>query len=360
MFCWHYNKELMDFIEKLIEDTGGSYKKGALIEAMMRGDNITIFSADYLNGDTYGQVKNKRTVRAFKKNAGQIFLHYQALNSAVSFAHVNEPKIAFSKLSFDQKKAVFKKAIDSMSYKFIGWDFNEGDFTSMLLDTISKCLQIFDRINQGEMSVEPLSIEEKNGYLRTLNAIVKDAKFAKRTSGNIDKEVLEKAQFRSAIPKSVEEHNLAMSQFYKRIIEHITDINHDGFDEASKAQINQMTSTLEQISDSYIDGVLDPEDIHNKKVIEPKNNTDLVIWLLQNIKLVKPCITKKKGEGDDKMDEFLIDINEMVKDCNTTCKNKTLEQKTHSKKRVELIRDTTIQCVKMIDYLQKTYPEAMK
>ena len=105
------------------------------------------------------------------------------------------------------------------------------------------------------------------------------------------------------------------------------DIDNDIFKDLSEKESTEISTTLEQIKDSYIDGSFNEIDVFIKKKPIKKNGTDLIIWLLKNAKLVKQCAVEVKNKDDHTMEEILIKINEIAKQCNTVCLDESKTQR---------------------------------
>ncbi|WP_375144640.1 hypothetical protein, partial [Vibrio parahaemolyticus] len=83
-----------------------------------------------------------------------------------------------------------------------------------------------------------------------------------------------------------------------------------------------------------------------------KTNTEIVIWLLENMTLQKQSIDKSNTTDIEEMNKLLSEINKIVKDCNLFC-NENSNENEINKFRLRTIIKVCLQFKKLVEFLAK-------
>ncbi|EKG0006110.1 hypothetical protein O1D82_003623, partial [Vibrio cholerae] len=318
-FSFSYNEELMSFISRIKEDSNGAFKTTGLINKLIRNEPITIYNSEHLDQKVVETINKGSTVKRFSQNASQIKLHFLAANDF--HGKSKDVDLDLKAMSLIEFNSFITDLVNKKNFVAIFDKYNNHSFIDVLLDKIRLCLSYYDTDVMKGLTLVPISNEEKNNYLRELNQIKKAGQFNKRTCCFVyDVEKLNEVKRISQFSRHRLSKNKRMATVYEQLDEMV-----NAMDSINDEEKREVLNTLKLLKLGYEQNAINPS--NPLEAYEPieKTNTEIVIWLLENMTLQKQSIDKSNTTDIEEMNKLLSEINKIVKDCNLFCNENSNE-----------------------------------
>ncbi|MEK2215845.1 hypothetical protein WOC36_00990 [Vibrio parahaemolyticus] len=345
-FSFSYNDELMSFIKRIKDDSNDAFKTTGLINKLIRNEPITIYNSEHLDQKVVETINKGSTVKRFSQNASQIKLHFLAANEFHGKSkYVDLDLKAMSLIEFN---SFISELVSKKNFVAIFDKYNNHSFIDILLEKIKLCLSYYDTDVMKGLMLVPITSEEKNNYLRELNQIKKAGNFNKRTCCFVyDVEKLNEVKRISQFSRHRLSKNKRMSTVYEQLDELVNDM--DNINDEEKREV---LNTLKLLKIAYEQNNINPSNPLSAYEPIEKTNTEIVIWLLENMTLQKQSIDKSNTTDIEEMNKLLSEINKIVKDCNLFCNENSNENEVN-KFRLRTIIKVCLQYKKLVEFLAK-------
>ncbi|MFN1548795.1 hypothetical protein [Vibrio natriegens] len=345
-FSFSYNDELMSFISRIKEDANDAFKTTGLINKLIRNEPITIYNSEHLDQEIVKTINKGSTVKRFSQNASQIKLHFLAASEF--HGKSKDVDIDLKAMSLSVFNSFISDLINKKNFVAIFDKYNNHSFIDVLLDKIRLCLSYYDTDVMKGLTLVPISNEEKNNYLRELNQIKKAGQFNKRTCCFIyDVEKLNEVKRISQFSRHRLSKNKRMATVYEQLDELVNEM--DNIQDEEKREV---LNTLKLLKLGYEQNAINPSNPLSAYEPVEKTNTEIVIWLLENMTLQKQSIDKSNTKDIEEMNKLLSEINKIVKDCNLFC-NENSNVNEINKFRLRTIIKVCLQFKKLVEFLSK-------
>ncbi|MCF9369425.1 hypothetical protein J7903_04335 [Vibrio parahaemolyticus] len=345
-FSFSYNEELMSFISRIKEDSNGAFKTTGLINKLIRNEPITIYSSQHLDQKVVETINKGSTVKRFSQNASQIKLHFLAASEF--HGKSKDVDLDLKAMSLSEFNSIISDLINKKNFVAIFDKYNNQSFIDILLEKIKLCLSYYDTDVMKGLTLVPITSEEKNNYLRELNQIKKAGNFNKRTCCFIyDVEQLNEVKRISQFSRHRLSKNKRMATVYSQLDELVNDM--ESINDEEKREV---LNTLKLLKLGYEQNAINPSNPLSAYEPVEKTNTEIVIWLLENMTLQKQSIDKSNTSDIEEMNKLLSEINKLVKDCNVFC-NENSNENEINKFRLRTIIKVCLQFKKLIEFLAK-------
>ncbi|HCE1742453.1 TPA: hypothetical protein NGS33_000109 [Vibrio parahaemolyticus] len=345
-FSFSYNDELMSFIKRIKDDANDAFKTTGLINKLIRNEPITIYNSEHLDQKVVETINKGSTVKRFSQNASQIKLHFLAASDF--HGKSKDVDIDLKAMSLIEFNSFITELVSKKNFVSIFNNYNNQSFIDILLEKIKTCLSYYDTDVMKGLTLVPISSEEKNNYLRELNQIKKAGNFNKRTCCFVyDVEKLNEVKRISQFSRHRLSKNKRMATVYSQLDELVNDM--DNINDEEKREV---LNTLQLLKLGYEQNAINPN--NPLEAYEPieKTNTEIVIWLLENMTLQKQSIDKSNKTDIEEMNKLLSEINKLVKDCNVFC-NENSNENEINKFRLRTIIKVCLQYKKLVEFLSK-------
>ncbi|MCG9594980.1 hypothetical protein L1D58_25730, partial [Vibrio diabolicus] len=318
-FSFSYNDELMSFISRIKDDANGAFKTTGLINKLIRNEPITIYNSEHLDQEIVKTINKGSTVKRFSQNASQIKLHFLAASDF--HGKSKDVELDLKAMSLIEFNSFISELVSKKNFVSIFNNYNNQSFIDVLLDKIRLCLSFYDTDVMKGLTLVPITNEEKNNYLRELNQIKKAGNFNKRTCCFVyDVEKLNEVKRISQFSRHRLSKNKRMATVYSQLDELV-----NGLDNLNDEEKREVLNTIKLLKLGYEQNAINPS--NPLEAYEPieKTNTEIVIWLLENMTLQKQSIDKSNKTDIEEMNKLLSEINKIVKDCNLFCNENSNE-----------------------------------
>ncbi|MCR9576124.1 hypothetical protein NB501_11735 [Vibrio alginolyticus] len=345
-FSFSYNEELMSFISRIKEDTNGAFKTTGLINKLIRNEPITIYNSEHLDQEIVKTINKGSTVKRFSQNASQIKLHFLAASEF--HGKSKDVDLDLKAMSLSEFNSFITELVNKKNFVAIFDKYNNHSFIDILLEKIKLCLSFYDTDVMKGLTLVPITSEEKNNYLRELNQIKKSGNFNKRTCCFIyDVEQLNEVKRISQFSRHRLSKNKRMATVYEQLDELVNDMATINDEEK-----REMLNTFKLLKLGYEQNAINPSNPLSAYEPIEKTNTEIVIWLLENMTLQKQSIDKSNTTDIQEMNKLLSEINKLVKDCNVFC-NENSNENELNKFRLRTIIKVCLQYKKLVEFLAK-------
>ncbi|HHC7200555.1 TPA: hypothetical protein ACN4AY_003461 [Vibrio parahaemolyticus] len=345
-FSFSYNDELMRFIKRIKDDANGAFKTTGLINKLIRNEPITIYSSEHLDQKIVETINKGSTVKRFSQNASQIKLHFLAANEF--HGKSKDVELDLKAMSLIEFNSFISELVSKKNFVSIFNNYNNQSFIDILLEKIKTCLSYYDTDVMKGLTLVPISSEEKNNYLRELNQIKKAGNFNKRTCCFVyDVEKLNEVKRISQFSRHRLSKNKRMATLYSQLDELV-----NGMDNINDEEKREVLNTLQLLKLAYEQNNINPSNPLSAYEPIEKTNTEIVIWLLENMTLQKQSIDKSNKTDIEEMNKLLSEINKLVKDCNVFC-NENSNENEINKFRLRTIIKVCLQFKKLVEFLAK-------
>ncbi|HII4309783.1 TPA: hypothetical protein ACY4PQ_000797 [Vibrio parahaemolyticus] len=345
-FSFSYNEELMSFISRIKEDTNGAFKTTGLINKLIRNEAITIYNSEHLDQKVVETINKGSTVKRFSQNASQIKLHFLAASEF--HGKSKDVDIDLKAMSLSEFNSFITDLVNKKNFVAIFDKYNNHSFIDILLEKIKLCLSYYDTDVMKGLTLVPISSEEKNNYLRELNQIKKSGNFNKRTCCFVyDVEKLNEVKRISQFSRHRLSKNKRMATVYSQLDELVNDMA-----TIHEEEKREVLNTLKLLKLGYEQNAINPSNPLSAYEPVEKTNTEIVIWLLENMTLQKQSIDKSNTSDIEEMNKLLSEINKLVKDCNMFC-NENSNENEINKFRLRTIIKVCLQFKKLVEFLSK-------
>ncbi|EJG1946626.1 hypothetical protein J7943_13485 [Vibrio parahaemolyticus] len=345
-FSFSYNDELMSFISRIKEDTNGAFKTTGLINKLIRNEPITIYNSEHLDQKVVETINKGSTVKRFSQNASQIKLHFLAANEF--HGKSKDVDLDLKAMSLIEFNSFISELVSKKNFVSIFNRYNNQSFIDILLEKIKTCLSYYDTDVMKGLTLVPISSEEKNNYLRELNQIKKAGNFNKRTCCFVyDVEKLNEVKRISQFSRHRLSKNKRMATVYSQLDELV-----NGLDNINDEEKREVLNTLKLLKLGYEQNAINPSNPLEAYEPTEKTNTEIVIWLLENMTLQKQSIDKSNTTDIEEMNKLLSEINKIVRDCNLFC-NENSNENEINKFRLRTIIKVCLQYKKLVEFLSK-------
>ncbi|EII5836554.1 hypothetical protein LLL92_004643 [Vibrio parahaemolyticus] len=345
-FSFSYNEELMSFISRIKEDSNGAFKTTGLINKLIRNEPITIYNSEHLDQEIVKTINKGSTVKRFSQNASQIKLHFLAASEF--HGKSKDVDIDLKAMSLIEFNSFISELVSKKNFVAIFDKYNNHSFIDILLEKIKLCLSYYDTDVMKGLMLVPITSEEKNNYLRELNQIKKAGNFNKRTCCFIyDVDKLNEVKRISQFSRHRLSKNKRMATVYSQLDELVNDI--ESINDEEKREV---LNTLQLLKLAYEKNNINPTNPLEAYEPTEKTNTEIVIWLLENMTLQKQSIDKSNKTDIEEMNKLLSEINKIVKDCNLFC-NENSNENEINKFRLRTIIKVCLQYKKLVEFLSK-------
>ncbi|MCS0328330.1 hypothetical protein ND973_14530 [Vibrio diabolicus] len=345
-FSFSYNEELMSFIKRIKDDSNDAFKTTGLINKLIRNEPITIYSSEHLDQKVVETINKGSTVKRFSQNASQIKLHFLAANEF--HGKSKDLNIDLKAMSLSEFNSFISELVNKKNFVAIFDKYNNQSFIDILLEKIKLCLSYYDTDVMKGLTLVPISSEEKNNYLRELNQIKKAGNFNKRTCCFVyDVEQLNEVKRISQFSRHRLSKNKRMATVYKQLDELV-----NGMDNIQDEEKREVLNTIKLLKIAYEKNNINPSNPLSAYEPVEKTNTEIVIWLLENMTLQKQSIDKSNKTDIEEMNKLLLEINKLVKDCNLFC-NENSNENEINKFRLRTIIKVCLQYKKLVEFLSK-------
>ncbi|EGR2046073.1 hypothetical protein DYF89_25080 [Vibrio parahaemolyticus] len=345
-FSFSYNEELMSFISRIKEDTNGAFKTTGLINKLIRNEPITIYNSEHLDQEIVKTINKGSTVKRFSQNASQIKLHFLAASEF--HGKSKDVDLDLKAMSLSEFNSFISELVSKKNFVAIFDKYNNHSFIDILLEKIKLCLSFYDTDVMKGLTLVPISSEEKNNYLRELNQIKKSGNFNKRTCCFVyDVEQLNEVKRISQFSRHRLSKNKRMATVYSQLDELVNDM--ESINDEEKREV---LNTFKLLKLAYEKNNINPTNPLSAYEPVEKTNTEIVIWLLENMTLQKQSIDKSNTTDIQEMNKLLSEINKIVKDCNMFC-NENSNENEINKFRLRTIIKVCLQFKKLVEFLAK-------
>ncbi|WP_229618890.1 hypothetical protein [Vibrio parahaemolyticus] len=345
-FSFYYNAELMSFISRIKEDANDAFKTTGLINKLIRNEPITIYNSEHLDQEIVKTINKGSTVKRFSQNASQIKLHFLAANDF--HGKSKDVDIDLKAMSLIEFNSFISELVSKKNFVSIFNNYNSQSFIDILLEKIKTCLSYYDTDVMKGLTLVPITREEKNNYLRELNQIKKAGNFNKRTCCFVyDVEKLNEVKRISQFSRHRLSKNKRMATVYSQLDELV-----DGMDNIQDEEKREVLNTLKLLKLGYEQNNINPTNPLSAYEPIEKTNTEIVIWLLENMTLQKQSIDKSNTTDIEEMNKLLSEINKIVRDCNLFC-NENSNENEINKFRLRTIIKVCLQYKKLVEFLSK-------
>lgn len=345
-FSFSYNEELMSFISRIKEDSNGAFKTTGLINKLIRNEPITIYSSEHLDQKVVETINKGSTVKRFSQNASQIKLHFLAANDF--HGKSKDVDLDLKAMSLIEFNSFISEFVSKKNFVAIFDKYNNQSFIDILLEKIKLCLSYYDTDVMKGLTLVPITSEEKNNYLRELNQIKKAGNFNKRTCCFVyDVEQLNEVKRISQFSRHRLSKNKRMATVYSQIDEMVS-----AMDNINDEEKREVLNTLKLLKIAYENNNINPNNPLSAYEPIEKTNTEIVIWLLENMTLQKQSIDNSNKSDIEEMNKLLSEINKLVKDCNVFCNENSNENEVN-KFRLRTIIKVCLQYKKLVEFLAK-------
>ncbi len=318
-FSFYYNAELMSFISRIKEDANDAFKTTGLINKLIRNEPITIYNSEHLDQEIVKTINKGSTVKRFSQNASQIKLHFLAASEF--HGKSKDVDLDLKAMSLIEFNSFITDLVNKKNFVSIFNRYNNQSFIDILLEKIKTCLSYYDTDVMKGLTLVPISSEEKNNYLRELNQIKKSGNFNKRTCCFVyDVEQLNEVKRISQFSRHRLSKNKRMATVYSQLDELVNDM--ESINEEEKREV---LNTLKLLKIAYEKNNINPTNPLSAYEPVEKTNTEIVIWLLENMTLQKQSIDTSNKTDIEEMNKLLSEINKIVKDCNLFCNENSNE-----------------------------------
>ncbi|ENO9315804.1 hypothetical protein ACCG87_000532 [Vibrio parahaemolyticus] len=345
-FSFSYNEELMSFIKRIKDDSNDAFKTTGLINKLIRNEPITIYNSEHLDQEIVKTINKGSTVKRFSQNASQIKLHFLAANEF--HGKSKDVELDLKAMSLIEFNSFISEFVSKKNFVAIFDKYNNQSFIDILLEKIKLCLSYYDTDVMKGLTLVPISSEEKYNYLRELNQIKKAGNFNKRTCCFIyDVEQLNEVKRISQFSRHRLSKNKRMATVYEQLDELVNEM--DNIQDEEKREV---LNTLQLLKLAYEKNNINPTNPLSAYEPVEKTNTEIVIWLLENMTLQKQSIDKSNTTDIQEMNKLLSEINKIVKDCNVFCNENSNENEVN-KFRLRTIIKVCLQFKKLVEFLAK-------
>lgn len=345
-FSFYYNAELMSFISRIKDDANGAFKTTGLINKLIRNEPITIYNSEHLDQKVVETINKGSTVKRFSQNASQIKLHFLAANDF--HGKSKDVDLDLKAMSLIEFNSFISEFVSKKNFVAIFDKYNNQSFIDILLEKIKLCLSYYDTDVMKGLTLVPITSEEKNNYLRELNQIKKAGNFNKRTCCFVyDVEKLNEVKRISQFSRHRLSKNKRMATVYSQLDELVNDM--ESINDEEKREV---LNTFKLLKLGYEQNAINPSNPLSAYEPVEKTNTEIVIWLLENMNLQKQSIDKSNTKDIEEMNKLLSEINKLVKDCNVFC-NENSNENEINKFRLRTIIKVCLQFKKLVEFLAK-------
>ncbi len=345
-FSFSYNDELMRFIKRIKDDANDAFKTTGLINKLIRNEPITIYNSEHLDQEIVKTINKGSTVKRFSQNASQIKLHFLAASDF--HGKSKDVDIDLKAMSLIEFNSFISELVSKKNFVSIFNRYNNQSFIDILLEKIKLCLSYYDTDVMKGLTLVPITSEEKNNYLRELNQIKKAGNFNKRTCCFVyDVEQLNEVKRISQFSRHRLSKNKRMATVYSQIDEMVS-----AMDNINDEEKREVLNTLKLLKIAYENNNINPNNPLSAYEPIEKTNTEIVIWLLENMTLQKQSIDNSNKSDIEEMNKLLSEINKLVKDCNVFCNENSNENEVN-KFRLRTIIKVCLQYKKLVEFLAK-------
>lgn len=138
-----------------------------------------------------------------------------------------------------------------------------------------------------------------------------------------------------------------MATVYEQLDELVNDM--ESINDEEKREV---LNTLKLLKIAYEKNNINPSNPLSAYEPVEKTNTEIVIWLLENMTLQKQSIDKSNKTDIEEMNKLLSEINKIVRDCNLFC-NENSNENEINKFRLRTIIKVCLHFKKLVEFLSK-------